>query len=228
MANSNLKSFVKLDFLTARPGYSIGAMIFYVGLIITMTLILRSVVQTVWLLMFFLNSFISLPFSLGERHNMDALYINLNVNRKTVVMGRYIYAMIIWACGVFLTFAIAGISLLLEHILDINIDAEISIWIAVALSIMLILTQAMQLPIYFKFSHTKSNLYTMIPYIGLMLGSMLLMTFMRGEEFVENLVEVLASPSQWGLVLAVVVVVVCAFVYGSYRLALKFYSTREF
>jgi len=223
-----LKNFIKLDFITARPGFNWGAMLFYVALIVLMTAIVGSMTQTVWLMLFFLNSFIALPFAMGEKHNMDALYVNLNVNRKTVVLGRYLYSLIIWVCGVIITYVLVGFGLLVEGLFSIDVDAGMSAGIGVALAIMLMITQAFQLPIYFKFSHAKSHIWTLIPFIGLMLGSMMFSAFIMSEDTIENIAAFFANPSGWVIAIAGAIATVGVIVFASYKVSLKFYSAREF
>jgi hypothetical protein len=38
---------------------------------------------------------VTYPFAVGEKNGIDSLYIFLGINRETVVIGRYLYALVI-------------------------------------------------------------------------------------------------------------------------------------
>ena len=222
------RSFVKLDFQTAKPGFSMGQVLFYLALIFAMTIALRSVVQTVWLLMFFMNGFMLLPFSLGEKSNIDVLYVLLNLDRRTVVRGRYFYGIAMLLIITAVSVAAVGAAFLLENAFDINLQAGYARWIIPALGMMQFIFILIELPICFKFSLTKSGIFTSIPHIVLMILVLLFSFRLADGVFVERLTGILNNPAQlWGAVGGAFMVLV-VLLYVSYRLSLAFYSRREF
>ena len=223
-----LKSFIKLDFLTAKIGFSPTTLIFYLVLIAALTILMRSLTQTVWLLMYFMNGFVLLPFSIGEPRQMDTLYITLNIDRRTVVRGRYVYSLIMLACGIALSSAIVGIGILSENIFDIDIHAVYSLLMIPALGLMLVITHIIELPIVFKFTLVKSGIFTSIPYILLMIGAMLFTGRLMNEEFLERFSRFTENTPLVLGAAAGIVLVICVLFYISYRLSVAFYSRRDF
>jgi hypothetical protein len=228
MAASNLKQFIRLDFLTSNMWAEKGLNTVFLAVIILITVLFRSLLPVVGMLMFILNSYVTDIFIKSEYHNMDALYITLNVSRKTVVKGRYIFALIMLFGGVLATFTMLGAGLLAENLLNINLNASTAILMALGMTAVQIVTQAVQLPITMKRGmKSGSNVFIQLPLLVMILLVGFAVSFF-GNDGVASLIETVSEGALAWILPVAVVVVLCAVVYASYRVAVKVYSDREF
>lgn len=227
---SKLRAFVHLDFMTAKTGFQWQVAVFYLGIIIITTSVARMALIPAWLVMSFMGSFFTAPFSVGEPRNMDALYATLNVNAQTVVKGRYIYVFTALGLSGLLTALMIGICLLLENILDINTYAGAALGLIASLLAMNVFTLSMQLPIYFKFGIAKSGGWAGLPSILLMLLPLFLFTGFLRHDFVERVLRLLEYPPAVAAGFGLVLLALAVMVYVSYRVSVRLYThtKREF
>jgi len=225
-----LNAFVRLDFLTAKPGLSSHATLIYAVLLIIITVFTRNIIVAVFQLMAFANNFAVMPFSIGEARNMDALYPTLNIDRKTVVKGRYIYVLTILILGVVGALLVAWGGLHLENALSTNLHSRAALGSIAAFTLMTILNIATQLPLHFKLGLAKSGAWTSIPNIVLMLIPLFLFSMFYTGRISEWISEFLANPLLLWTGITGVILVLAVVVYVSYRLSVRFYTNtkREF
>jgi hypothetical protein len=152
----------------------------------------------------------------------------LAVDRKTVVFGRYLFALALNACCVVFALALAITGLFAARLLHFEVSADGVMYMTVALSVMFVLVQLAQLPMYFKLSYTKARWITSLPFIAIMMIFMIvniatddvgLRSLTRFAEFAADNQIIIAVASLAALCLAV---------FASLRLSLAFYGKREF
>lgn len=155
--------FVRLDFITVKPYLTLKNLIIF--LIVPIILILSSDVgaSVISMFMMFAAMYVGYPFAVGEKSDIDALYTTLSIGRGTVVLGRYLFALVFNLSAMVL----ACIYLFVVFtIMQRNFDILESLAVALVSFIIFSIIQAIQLPIYFKLGYAKAKMLAYLPFIG--------------------------------------------------------------
>jgi len=88
-----LREFVKLDFFTVKPYFTVKNLLLYGAVVLFLTIMSADISAGLGIGMMFATMHTGYPFIAGEKCNMDALYITLSAGKKTVVLGRYIFSL---------------------------------------------------------------------------------------------------------------------------------------
>jgi hypothetical protein len=111
------------------------------------------------------------PFAVAESKKADLLYDVLPISKKQVVMGRYLYVIIV--CAVAIAFVLA-LNPIMTLIIGQPVDF-VSLLNGVALlAAGLFVGAAYQLPLFFKLGFTKARIWGYAPFIGIGASGMLL------------------------------------------------------
>ncbi|MDR0992257.1 MAG: ABC-2 transporter permease [Ruminococcus sp.] len=224
---SKVLSFTKLDFITVKPYLTLRT----VFLIAVMSLFLSAVngnaMIAVGMGIIFGPMFLSYPFALGEKTNMDALYVTLDADRETVVLGRYLFALTVDVLAIAFSVVFGFIGSLLYVIMG-NEAASLAIspMIILILAAVLILLEAIQLPIYFKMPYSQAKIVT-ITSLGIIGGLFGLVAGGIGGGVIDpdSINSIFANPVLAALILIAILAVA---VIISYSLSLRFYKKRDF
>lgn len=221
----NLLKFVKLDYRTIKPYLTGKNLLLIAGAALVMMIAVKNVTFVIGIIMMYGVMFASYPFATGEQVSLDTLYATLSVNRKTVVLGRYIFAFsLILACG--------AVSVAVSYIVPLFFSDKAAfeqltspVLIAVGCLFIYGLMQMIQLPIYFKLGYTKAKFVAYIPLLTIPLA-------VFGLSWAEQ--------QSWGMAVAaflnqhlVLLLAACVLLYLllyalSISLSLKFYRRRDF
>ena len=226
---NKLKSFVQLDFVTSKPYFTTKNMLIYAALAVYMAIISKNIASSISIGMMLATLFVSHPFALSEKSNMDALYVTLGADRRTVVRGRYIFTLLLNLCAVSFILLLSVITLFFTNSLG-NIEGlRVELGLALALSAVFLIVQATQIPMYFKLGYAKAKIMSILPFF--LIAAFVTYFVMNAQgngmpdgvnTFVQNL---------FGNALAigaVVIAVLAVVVFISYKLSLAFYRKREF
>lgn len=226
---SRISAFVRLDFITVKAYFKPFILLLYGVMVAFMTytsgggsgLGIGLIVGMLYL---------SYPFAVGEKSNMDALYMTLSLARETVVAGRYLFVLVLNAinCIAVLIIALAVIFIKEGAVSSILIQEIIST--AAVMLVLIIVIEALQLPIYFKFGYTKARFASLIPLCILMGGYAMLAIAMDGRGNDVNAIMNIAvlGNSNTAVATAFIVLGIALIVYVSYRLSVSFYKKRDF
>ena len=216
-------SFVRLDFLTVKSYLKNSLILFaVVALIVILSTGVSTIVVSV--VMVFAALLAAYPFAIGEKNNIDALYPTLSINRRTVVLGRYLFALIVDICsGLFAClFAFAALTVM---------QKDFNAWESLAAILIIFLVysglQSVQLPIFFKLGYMKAKILAYLPFFGLFL---LVFVFFN---FLENSIKQVSVLFEWFAANPIVTVIFVMVVWLgimllSYKASLSFYSKRDF
>jgi hypothetical protein len=226
---SKLKAFTLLEFKTIKP-YFTGKNVLIYGAVALFLSVISTVEMSLGMGVMLGTLFTSYPFAVGEKSNLDALYVTLSVNRKTVVLGRYLFTFLLNLCAISfsLVFAMLGIfgarfSAPLQYTGD---DSSAPI---LAMTALLLLIQSVILPIYFKFGYTKAKFISIIPLVVFMAAYGTFVSIFKESGIIARLSASLAGIlSNGALTTALTVLVLAPIVYISHSLSVAFYSKREF
>lgn len=106
--------------------------------------------------------YVSYPFAICEKNNLDALYPTLSISRATVVLGRYLFALAFDLCAALLGLAFSLVSLSVSQNMD---EIFVALLTMLATFIAVSLIEAIQLPIYFKLGYGKAKVMAYLPYV---------------------------------------------------------------
>jgi hypothetical protein len=219
-------SFVKLDFITIKPYLTLKNLAIFGVLAVVFSLLYGNGVVSVMMIIICAVMYSNYPFMTGEKSNIDALYITLSIKRKTVVLGRYIFAASInIAAGLISCVFSWAFQLVLGQK---NNTFEIPVLTAVML-VVYSLIQAVQFPLYFKLGYAKAKVMAYLPFIGMFVGSVVIgQLFSDGgtpQTFAGSLGWFIKNPG-WAAAFGAGVWILLMML--SYQLSLKYYKQREF
>jgi ABC-type transport system involved in multi-copper enzyme maturation permease subunit len=93
------------------------------------------------------------------------LYVVLGVSRKTVVLGRYLFVILLNIGCILFSFVVATFGVLGARVLNVFEYSEGNSFGAVlVLSCIMFLVQLIQIPIYFKLGYMKAKFLTVLPF----------------------------------------------------------------
>ncbi len=166
---SKLISFIKLDFLSLKP-YSKSILLLII-MALFFGIYFGEPTTVISIVMVYLVLIMSYPFSISEKNNMDSLYASLAINRKKIVLSRYL-------CAAFIAIAAVLLSVGFSFIVSIASNnkfnfGEISFTVCIML-MFFSLVISFQYPLYFKLGYNKSKMYGLIPIFILSFGVMIL------------------------------------------------------
>ena len=228
---SKLRSFVKLDFITIKPYFTKKNLLLFAAVIIYMSIVSGTIISGAMIGVMFGTIFMSYPFALGEKGNLDELYATLSLSRKTVVAGRYLFTLVLNLCVVIIVFAFTAIGVTIGSLISESsghgeITAE-ALWLLAAVVAIFMVMQSMMLPMYFKLGYTKGKIFNLVPFVALSAGSMAFSSIARSNGGINRIVGFINAMN--GEMLGVCAVLALGFVVCvSYLLSLSFYRKREF
>ena len=151
-------SFVGLDIRSLKP-YS-KSLLLIIIMCFGMGVGFKSVNTLTSYFMMSLTLIISYPFSISETNGLETLYSTLALNRRTVVVGRYLFVLVLELIS-------AALAVIGSWALSLQINAEFEIYeILVTLSMLsgvVSIIVAVQFPIYFKYGYRKARMLALAP-----------------------------------------------------------------
>lgn len=109
----------------------------------------------------------SYPFSISEKNGLDTLYATLSINRKTVVKGRYSFALAAEVVCIALAILFSWI---MSLFIEIKFDIAGALFSISLLSSVFSLLVAIQFPVYFKYGYSKAKILALIPLFIVFIG----------------------------------------------------------
>lgn len=221
--NTTLR-FIVLDFLTIKPYVTVKNLIIFIAASLFIYYGTQTSYTVIGTMMGFGSLYVSYPFAVGEKNGIDALYLFLGIRRKTVVMGRYLYAFIIdIGLGLVGILMSAGVSFLFgkEYSLPENLI------VMGAMLMIFTLIQCFQLPLYFKLGYTKSKFSAYLPF--LVIPALIIIM----GQFFGNLKNQLTPIVTWitanpYLLIGFIIILWLGLIISSILLSVRFYEKREF
>ena len=223
-----LKHFIKLDIMTAMAWINIKLMFYMIVIAVLVGVAMRTLTPTVIITASAMLNIVRAPF-MGEHTNMNALYILLNISRKNVVRGRYLYVLAAYISCFVMLFAIIALGFLAESMFDLHLNTTASLYFLIAFALMQIITQCIHLPAQFKKSETDQIfIVQQLPQLFTVIGSLLLSRLMLQEGSADTIARIMSDPMLVRTIVAGFILFVFIFIYLSYRLSYVFYRKREF
>jgi len=223
---SKLKSFIRLDFITVKPYFTVKNLIVFAVIALFITSMSGNFSSGVSLGMFIAINFISYPFVLSEKSNMDALYATLSADRYLVVLGRYFFTLALNLCAAAFFFSASAAGLLATSAIgNKTVIGDPAAAIPTAFALVVVI-QSIQLPLYFKMGYAKAKFFSMVPYIAIMVGFVAVAAISNiNRDSPMHIAYGLEKAFDYAPLLAFALI---PLVILSYRISLAFYKKREF
>ncbi|MFT4143832.1 MAG: ABC-2 transporter permease [Mobilitalea sp.] len=219
-------TFVRLDYFTVKPYLTLKNLIIFTIVAIIMMFNSNNSLSAIAILMVFAGLYVSYPFAVGEKNGIDALYITLSIQRSTVVVGRYLFALIINACAGLLAYVFAY---LVSMVLNKDFNFVESFVTTLALFSIFSIIQAIQIPIYFKLGYAKAKFFAYLPFVGLPLVVIILTNYLKEKISLEQMNDIFVwmetntfTAALIGVMIWLVIMLI------SLQTSLSFYNKREF
>ncbi|MCE5235558.1 MAG: ABC-2 transporter permease [Eubacteriales bacterium] len=217
--------FLRLDIVTVKPYLTwknlaivLGVPAFLMYFLDDAGLMVLFVLMSVGLM------FVSYPFSVGEQNGIDALYATLSIQRKTAVLGRYLFTFSVDILVCLLTVAGMALAAAAKGVAPDRAAAGLLVCTGFAF---FTLAQAVQLPLYFRLGYAKAKVLSVLPFLMvpvLVLGYGALGERTRG--FFAGVGAWVAANTALSIVAAAVLWLAAMFV--SYDISCAGYRKREF
>ena len=218
--------FLKLDFITVKPYFTWKNLFLILAVPVLLMFFTDAGMGMLFFLMGYGALFVSYPFAVGEQNGIDALYVTLNVRRKEVVLGRYLFALCtdVFTCVVGIACMVA-----VSALKSIDLDWRTVFPVSCAALAFFSLVQAVQLPLFFRFGYAKAKILSMLPFLAVPVFVFLYDRAYRGESAVRLLTELgswIDANNLLALAIAAVLWVFIMFI--SYDVSCLQYRKRDF
>jgi len=222
---NKLISFVRMDFLTIKPYLTLRNMPLFLLLVFFLAMLTDGINAGISLGIMISTLMISYPFQVGEKNSLDALYITLSINRRTVVLGRYLFVFVFNVCTIVLSLVVATAAQLFSKLIGYGNASGGFSWLVLLLGAAFLIVQAIQLPIYFKLGYSRAKFLSVVPLV-VIISSYLAISMLSGADTTSTLP--LLDPLYGAGLAVLAVVALAAVVFVSYRLSALLYRGREF
>ncbi|MDR1430850.1 MAG: ABC-2 transporter permease [Propionibacteriaceae bacterium] len=217
--------FARLDMLTVKPYLTVKNALIFLVVAVFVGFGIGNTSGTLAVVMMIAVVYAGYPFAVGERSNLDALYVMLSVSRRTVVAGRYLFVAALDVAA-----ALLAVLVSLPIVVWLSADPVELACSLVAVLIAVVLMECLQLPIYFKVGYTKGRAASYVPALALVAVVVLAANLVGSNEALARQLTsasalIAANPLLATLLLAAALVAVVAV---SLAVSTRFYQAREF
>lgn len=173
----------KLDFFASKSALRMTAILLFIGVVIGA--LSKGPIYTMIFTMVFSVTSCGSIFSIHEKSHSDKLYGILPLKKSEMILGRYLYALIIGAVYT----VIAGIlGVVMSWIMSVSLDS-FTFWATLmAAFIYFSFAVGVAYPIYLRFSFAKAYIFTMLPMYVI---AVLILVLSKKTDFISNLGQVM-------------------------------------
>jgi hypothetical protein len=176
-----LGAFIRLDFGTIKPYLTLKNLLIFGAVAMFLSAVNGSVPMSLGIGFMLGTLFTGYPFAIGEKCNLDALYTTLAVDRKTVVLGRYLFVLLLNMGCVLFSVVFAALGVFGTRALGVlQGGGGASIGAIALLSGVLLLVQMVQLPMFFQMGYTRAKFMSVLPF-ALIMGAFAAFTTLAQE-----------------------------------------------
>lgn len=215
----DIKKIVNLDYISIKPYFTLKNLIIMIFLYLVYFFVTSNPLTANSAILIFSIVYSSYPFLIGEEAGIDSLYRIFGIKSEKVVLGRYVFALILFI------FALL-ISIVFSIIFSFFVEtADIREFLATSLAYLLVylIFISLKYPLYFKFGYKKAKSISALTFVLIGLLSFLVMALKDSLNdlfiFMENNIFMTLLIS---LILVLVIVII------SIKSSQKFYKNRDF
>jgi ABC-2 type transport system permease protein len=162
--------------------------------------------------------------TIDDRNKSEILLNSLPIKRRTIVLAKYLSALIFATCAIVvysIIYFIVGIFQIPFNVISFSFEGLVGSYVAIALLC------SINLPIIFKFGYIKSRVATMILYFLLFFGTISVGNKLTSKSWLNNALYVLNDMS--GLEVSIWIILISIVMLSiSIKISISFYNKREF
>lgn len=213
-------SLLKLDFKLIKQYYIVILFLFLFGLGMSIAMQSKEIISSYILVTLIFT--MSYPFISIDKNNINILYGTLAINRKIIVIGRYLFSFALAICGGLL-------SLLFTWIFTIIFNQEFilteTILLISYLFLIYSLFMSIQYPIYFKLGYIKGKSYSLISFVLVLIILLIIPLLIINKGWDKQLSDLVNYP-----IVTCLLVIIGGLVFQgiSYLISYKLYLKKEF
>ncbi len=165
---NNIKKAVFLEFMTIKNYFTLKNLM----IILFSSLFAMFINQQpfMFMIMAFVmsDSYSAYVFVMNEMGMLETFFQILPLNRKEIVIGRYLFSTLIKVC-----FGLAGlvISLIFAGFIKLDVSILEMFMMFLGLLFIFVFVQNIKIPMFFKFGYSKSKIYSYLPYLVIVIIS---------------------------------------------------------
>lgn len=217
--------FAKLDFTTIKPYLSMKNMLIFLFVFAFIGYSSGNPSTMIGMTMMFATLYVSYPFAVGDKNGIDTLYCTLPISKKDVVIGRYVFSLLLNL----IVGAIAFIaSALLMTVRGQGFNGQATFLVILLCFALFTTVQAIQLPIYFKLGYAKAKLFANMPFIAFPAIVVMILAYLGEKNMMRHLESIFSQVQANVFITALIAAVIWGLVMSvSGMLSYRFYRKRE-
>ena len=215
----DINKIVNLDYISIKPYFTLKNLIIMIFLYLVYFFVTSNPLTANSAILIFSIVYSSYPFLIGEEAGIDSLYRIFGIKSEKVVLGRYIFALVLFI------FALL-ISMVFSIIFSFFVEtADIREFLATSLAYLLVylIFISFKYPLYFKFGYKKAKSISALTFAFIGLLSFLVMAF---KDSLNDLFVFMGNNIFMSLLISLLLVLLIVFI--SISLSQKFYKNRDF
>lgn len=217
-------NFTKLDLQTVKPYLLDKRSLIYLVLAIILPYGNKEPISAIALVLLFSMLLSTYPFAISDQNNLDKLYIALNIDRKTVVIGRYLTLLLFYVIASILGLIIY---ILLSIFMGIGVNIKEALFLTITILTIMFILQSLQFPFFFKNGYLKSKSLTYLPFALISIISILFSKIYNSayKDSFDKLVISLINNKY--ITISIIILIILLVINVSYRLSYKYYAKKS-
>lgn len=215
----DIKKIVNLDCISIKPYFTLKNLIIMIFLYLVYFFVTSNPLTANSAILIFSIVYSSYPFLIGEEAGIDSLYRIFGIKSEKVVLGRYVYALILFIFALLISMVFSIIFSFLVKTYDIREFLTTSL----AYFLVYLLVISFKYPLYFKFGYKKAKSISALTFALIGILSFLVMTF---KDSLNKFFILMENNIFMTLLISLILVLVIVII--SIKSSQKFYKNRDF
>jgi ABC-2 type transport system permease protein len=219
----NVFRFLFLDFFTLKT--TIKSIMFFI-LFMLIGIFSNNSAMAIAMIFVPILIFSSYPFAVADKYRLDTLYLSLPLTRRHIVLGRYIFCVLLVVTSLVAGVLMMAVMNLRGSVIDILQETIQFSFIC----FFYVLIYSIQAPLWFRFGYVKTQAVALIPYILVGFAIPALFLFSKntggssGMQILNSFTDRMANSYAVSIFLGLIILMLCI----SFVISLKVYEGRDF
>lgn len=214
----DIKKIVNLDYISIKPYFTLKNLIIMIFLYLVYFFVTSNPLTANSAILIFSIVYSSYPFLIGEEAGIDSLYRIFGIKSEKVVLGRYVFALILFIFALLISIVFSIIFSFLVKTYDIREFLATSF----AYLLVYLLVISFKYPLYFKFGYKKAKSISALTFALIGILSFLVMTF---KDSLNKFFILMENNIFMTLLISLILVLVIIII--SIKISQKFYKNRD-
>lgn len=215
----DIKKIVNLDYISIKPYFTLKNLIILIFLYLVYFFITSNPLTANSTILLFSLIHSSYPFLVGEDDGIDSLYRIFGIKSGKVVLGRYVFALILFIFALLISIVFSTIFSLFVETVDIKEFLATSF----AYLLVYLLIISFKYPLYFKYGYKKAKSISALTFAFIGILSFIVMAF---KDSLNDLFIIMENNILMTLLISLLLVLLIVFI--SIKVSQKLYNNRDF